>query len=332
MPFSVPNKKPLEIRNCLDGDYRREFEKDIRAGMTSRRKRIPSKYFYDSRGSDLFCRICHTPEYYLTKTELSLLNQSAPAIMAFFNGKGGDLVELGSGSNRKVRKLLDAVSEAELERIRYVSMDISVRALIESLEELQDLYQNLDILAIIADFSRHMGVLPARRKMITFFGSTIGNFSEKERLDLLKNIRNVMDSEDIFVLGIDMLKPVSILEAAYNDAQGLTRAFNLNILSNINSELNADFSIEDFEHLAFFNPEKEGIEMHLRANRDLSAFISDLSLNVDLAEGETIHTEVCNKFSLEGVTKQFDEAGLVVSRWFTDPKAWFSLVELKTAD
>jgi len=321
--------KSFEIWNCLDRDLRRELIKDICAGMKNSHKCIPSKYFYDTYGSRLFERICQTPEYYPTRTELSILSRRGAEIARFFSRRPGNLIELGSGSNKKVRKLLDAATPSQRHNIRYVPVDISQSALVKAAEELGRLYGDLDILGIVADFTRHMSIVPAGRKLILFLGGTIGNFGEHEARSMLQSIAAIMGNEDLFLMGIDLLKPVEALEAAYNDAQGITRDFNLNILSVINKELNADFDLRDFEHWAFFNPAKERIEMHLRARRACTVFISDLSMKVDFRESETIHTEICRKFSRESADRMFREAGLSVTRWLTDPKEWFALVELR---
>jgi len=321
--------RELQVLNYLSGDHREEMLKDIRRGMMKTQKSIPAKYFYDTRGSQLFDQICTTPEYYLTETELSILDQSATEVMQFFSRAGGDLIELGCGSNRKIRKLLDVVHPLENGRIRYVPVDISRSCLLESARELLDDYENLAILGVLADFTQHVGVLPRGRKLITFFGSTIGNLTEMEAVNLLKSIRAIMGREDRFLLGMDMLKPVEILEAAYNDRQGITCDFNRNILVHIDRELKADFDPKDFEHLAFFNAGMECVEMHLKASRQVAAHIADLELSVEIKEGETIHTEICKKFSRQSAERLFRKAGLSFSRWFTDSKDWFSLVELR---
>lgn len=325
--LTLQNRK-LQVLNYLSGDHREEMVKDIRRGMMKTQKSIPAKYFYDARGSQLFDQICSTPEYYLTETELSILDRSAAEIMLFFSHAGGDLIELGCGSNRKIRKLLDVMHPLEHGRIRYVPVDISRSCLIESAKELLDDYENLVILGVLADFTQHMGVLPRGRKLITFFGSTIGNLKEMEAVDLLKSLRAIMNRDDRFLLGMDMLKPVEILEAAYNDRQGVTRDFNRNILVHIDRELKADFNPKDFEHLAFFNTGMECMEIHLKARRKITAQIAALGLSVEIKEGETIHTEICKKFSRQSAERLFRKAGLSVSRWFTDSKGWFSLVEL----
>jgi L-histidine N-alpha-methyltransferase len=321
----------LEILNCLVEDSSEEIGQDIVEGMTQPQKLLPSKYFYDAHGSWLFERICSLPEYYLTRTELAILKQTAPEIMAFFSKDAGDLVELGSGSNRKIKILLDAAGGIGLPKIRYVPVDISESALYEASQDLLHLYQDLHILGIIADFTRHLEVLPRSRKLITFLGSTIGNFPKEERVTFLREVAGVMNPEDRFVLGLDMLKPPEIIETAYNDSQGVTSEFNKNILRNLNHSFNADFNLADFEHQAVFVEEKERVEMHLRAQRKTGARLADLDLAVDFQPGETIRTEICQKFSRANANREFLQAGLVATRWFTDPEGWFSLVMLKKA-
>lgn len=321
----------LEILNCLIEDSSEDIGQDIVAGLSQPQKRLPSKYFYDAHGSWLFEQICGLPEYYLTRTELGILEHAAPEVLAFFAHASGDLVELGSGSNRKIRILLDAADGFGLSRLRYVPVDISESALREACAELLDLFPDLHILGIIADFTRHLEVLPRSRKLLTFLGSTIGNFSRVERMMFLKNVAASMNSEDRLLLGLDMLKPAAVMEAAYNDGQGVTAEFNKNMLRHLNRAFNADFNMADFEHLAVFVEEKERVEMHLRATRQTGARIADLGLSLNCRPGETIRTEICQKFSRERANREFQQAGLEATRWFTDPEGWFSLVMLKRA-
>jgi L-histidine N-alpha-methyltransferase len=318
--------EPFEIYNRLNAELESEVARDILHGMSKRQKSIPSKYFYDSYGSKLFEMICDTPEYYPTRSEISILHRSAHRIMSFFSKGTGDLIELGSGSTRKIRILIDGVSPTLLNRLRYIPVDISDSALEESVKELSITHEKLHAFGIAADFTNHLDMLPTGRKLIAFLGGTIGNFTEEESIRFLSNIAKVMSPGDRLLLGMDMLKPVEILEAAYNDRQGLTREFNLNILTNINRKLHADFRLEDFEHLAFFNKEEEQIEMHLRARRSTAAFIADLTLPVSIGEGETIRTEISRKFSRESAARILQKAGLSIYEWFTDPREWFSLL------
>ncbi len=326
---SAYRRERLEILNCLADDGKHKDISLIRQGLARSPKRLPCKYFYDALGSRLFEEICGLPEYYLTRTEMAVLARQAPAIMAFFAEENGDLVELGSGSNLKIKLLLDGAGNSSARRIRYVPVDISASALLDSAQELLYLYPDLPILGIIADFTRHLEVLPPGRKLITFLGSTIGNFSDQERVAFLKNIAASMSPADRFLLGLDMVKPVDIIEAAYNDSRGVTAAFNKNILSHLNNAWDGDYNPDDFDHLAWFNPSRERVEMYLQATRPVSARLAALDLPVVCHPGEVILTETCQKFSLQKARRDFQEAGLAVDSWFSDSRNWFSLVILK---
>ena len=325
---NTPHHPRLQVQNYLEPSFSFDIGQDVLSGMTANKKFIPSKYFYDQRGSELFNMICTLPEYYLTRTELSILKANGFDIMNTM--EEGDLVEMGSGANWKVRRLLDSVKDPGKENIRYVPVDVSESALVDASEELIRLYPALKVLGIVADFTRHMHIIPRDLlKLIVFFGSTIGNFDEEESRRLLQNVAHSIQAEDRFLIGFDMLKPRPLLETAYNDHRGVTAEFNKNILNVVNHELNANFDPSLFEHLAFFHEENERVEMHLRANRTHSVDIRDLELSVNFDKGETIHTENCRKFSEERALTMFSEAGLEVERWFTDEKKWFSLVELR---
>jgi L-histidine N-alpha-methyltransferase len=325
--LQLSKSQRFELRNYMAESFYEELSNDVLTGLTAEQKCLPSKYFYDERGSMLYKQICKLPEYYLTCTELSIIEEKSEAIMEPFNR--GDLVELGSGANWKISKLIDAVNE-KVENIRYVPVDVSESALIAASEDLLTNYPRLRVLGIVADFTCHLHVVIPNDsfKLILFFGSTIGNLSETASDDFLHSVANSMTAEDRFLIGLDMIKPKTILEAAYNDTQGVTSAFNKNVLQVINRELHADFDPSVFEHLAFFNEDKEQVEMHLEANQKTTVEIKDLDLSVELEKGETIHTEICRKFSEENAMKMFSDVGLKVERWFTDSKKWFSLVEL----
>ncbi len=321
----------LEICNYLDLDHRQEMGRLVSQGLLAERKWLHCKYLYDQRGSELFEEICRTPEYYPTRTEMALLERHAGEIMDFFALGGGDLVEMGSGSNLKVRCLLESLSPRAQARLRYVPLDISEAALIESARELLELYPGLRVTGLVADYTRHLAALPAGRKLVVFLGSTLGNFNEEEGLELLQRVAAALSPGDRFVLGLDMVKPVAILEAAYNDSRGVTSCFIKNILAHLNRELRADFPLEHFEYQAFFNRERQCMEMHLKARRDLTCRLADLDLEVGFTEGETIHVEIARKFTPEGARELFGQAGLRPTRWFSDDRGWFSLVELAPA-
>jgi L-histidine N-alpha-methyltransferase len=317
----------IEITDCMRDTFHRDISSDIFRGLTSPCKFIPSKYFYDEEGSRLFEHICHLPEYYQTRTELSILRNNASSIMRGFDS--GCLIELGSGANWKISALLDAAMRSGAADICYMPVDVSESALYKASLDLTQRYPCLKVTGMIADFTRHIDTIQADcNRLFLFFGSTIGNFDGKERSLLLKNVAGLMSPGDRFLVGIDMIKDVNILERAYNDSWGVTAEFNKNILNVINRELNADFNTRDFDHIAFFDKEQERVEMHLRANRATSAFINALGLNVELQEGETILTEICKKFSRESAEAMAHAAGLKIERWFSDPEEWFSLIEL----
>jgi L-histidine N-alpha-methyltransferase len=325
--LQLSKSQRFELRNYMTDSFYEELSNDVLTGLTAEQKYLPSKYFYDERGSMLYDQICTLPEYYLTRTELSILNQQSNAIMEPIGS--GDLVELGSGANWKISKLIDASKDPQGAHLRYVPVDVSESALIAASADLLNNYPRLRVLGIVADFTCHMQVIPNDfSKLILFFGSTIGNLSETASADFLHSVADSMNPEDRFLIGLDMIKPKTILEAAYNDGQGVTSAFNKNVLQVVNRELHADFDPSVFEHRAFYNEEKEQVEMHLQAKQRTTVVIKELDLAAAFEKGETIHTEICRKFSEESAMKMFSDAGLTVERWFTDPKGWFSLVEL----
>lgn len=316
-----------EVVRHASSNYIDDLRRDIFEGLTASQKFIPSKYFYDAYGSSLFEKISSLPEYYLTRTELSILKNSAPSLMEDF--LEGDIIELGSGANGKVKMLLNEAYKSYGADIRYVPIDVSESALLKISGELLNMYPLLRVLGIVADFTGYIEKIPSKRnKLFIFFGSTIGNFREKEGIGFLKNIARSMKSCDRFLLGIDMIKRKEILELAYNDRQGITSEFNKNILNVVNRGLDANFHLDHFKHAAFFNAEKGQIEMYLEADRKTSAEIKGLNLSVEMEKGERILTEISRKFSKENAEKMIDGAGLKINRWFSDSKGWFSLVEI----
>ncbi|NLA38999.1 MAG: L-histidine N(alpha)-methyltransferase [Methanomicrobiales archaeon] len=324
--LSIPPARG-EIWNYLASAYRDDLASDILAGMTAEQKHIPSKYFYDRRGSQLFEEICRLPEYYQTRLELSILRGACGAIMESFGE--GDLVELGPGADPKISLLIEAAAEPGGRGIRYIPVDVSESALATATESLLRRYPQLQILGIVGDFTRDIGRIPRERKrLITFFGSTIGNFTASAANRILASVAAAMREGDRFLIGLDLVKPIPVLEAAYNDAAGVTAAFNKNVLAVINRELDADFDPGRFEHHAFFNKNLEQIEMHLVASEAMMVRIPALSLPVEFEQGETILTEISRKFTREGSGRFFEAAGLAVERWFSDPKGWFALAEV----
>ena len=321
----------IEIMDYMKDTFHSDIRRDVLTGLTSPQKSVPSKYFYDAYGSQLFETICSLPEYYQTRTELSILKSSAAHIVR--NIREADIVELGSGSNLKIRTLLDACFRSRQADIRYVPVDLSESQLVESSVELLNFYPELKIVGIVADFTKHIEKIPAgRERLFVFFGSTIGNFGDEASIDLLKRVAGIMGRGNRFLLGIDMIKPAEIIERAYNDSMGVTAVFNKNILNVVNRELNADFDASHFDHVAFYNADKEQVEMYLRASRSISVEINGLGMQVSMKKDETIHTEICRKFSRESAEAMAEEAGLRIDRWYSDPQGWFSLVELSRMD
>lgn len=318
---------PISIIDCLDNDFRQQLAFDIGQGLSSEPKTLSSKYFYDHRGSMLFEEICRLPEYYLTRCELEVLQKLAPKLRQDLTEV--DIIELGSGSNWKIKSLLEATNRNNLQDIRYIPVDVCGDYLKKAAQELIEYFPDISILGIIADFTRHVDILPQERKRLIFFlGSTLGNFSDKEVLEFLFSMYRNMRKGDHLFLGLDMLKPIPILENAYNDALGITAAFNKNILQVINKELNANFDIDLFEHLAFFNTQKKRIEMHLKALQDMQVYVADLNMQVPFKRDETIHTEISRKFSPKEIESITAMAGFFINHWIYDKQGMFSLLDL----
>jgi L-histidine N-alpha-methyltransferase len=296
---------------------------DVRRGLAARPKSLPPKHLYDDVGSRLFDRICDTPEYYPTRTEQALLEQIADELIA--RVAPTDIVELGSGAARKTRTMLDAAQRAG-RRVRYVPFDVSESMLVASAEQLLDAYPWLEIHGVVGDYDHHIDRIPAgKRRLLLFIGGTIGNFEHAHAVRFLKTIREQMEPDDRLLLGTDLVKPTSVLEAAYNDAAGVTEAFNKNVLRVINRELGADFEVDAFEHVAFFETAKSQVEMHLRALKEQRVTIRDLDLTVPFAAGETIHTEISRKFTRRTISETLREAGLDLVDWKTSPNDYFGL-------
>ena len=313
-------------RNRFEEDATNTMAQDVLKGLMADQKYIPSKYFYDARGSKLFELICNLPEYYLTRTELRLLSTHANDIMRGF--QQSDIVELGAGGNRKVRTLLDASGPSCRSDVRYIPVDVCGPALMESAAQLAKVYPEVTVNGIVADFTRDLRRLQSDRpKLVLFLGSTMGNLDEGETLSFLQEVAAMLNQGDRFLLGLDMVKPVEIIEAAYNDSRSVTAEFNKNILLVINRELGATFNLANFDHVAFFDERKEQIEMHLRARQDICVDLKSLRVSVALKKGETIRTEICRKFRRAGAQSMIRDAGMEVSHWYSDPKGWFSLIE-----
>ncbi|MEW6113601.1 MAG: L-histidine N(alpha)-methyltransferase [Thermodesulfobacteriota bacterium] len=314
------------VRNRFEKDPTNTMAQDVLKGLMADQKYIPSKYFYDARGSKLFEVICNLPEYYLTRTELRLLSTHAKDILRRF--QKGDIVELGAGGNRKVRILLDALGASCRPDVRYIPVDVCGTTLLESAAQLAEVYPEVTVNGMVADFTRDFRRLRSDRlKLVLFLGSTMGNLDEGETLSLLQRVAAMLNPGDRFLLGLDMVKPVEIIKAAYNDSRNVTAEFNKNILLVINRELDATFNPANFDHVAFFDERKEQIEMHLRARKEICVDLKALRILVVLKKGETIRTEICRKFRRARAQRMIRDAGMEVTHWYSDPKGWFSLLE-----
>jgi dimethylhistidine N-methyltransferase len=308
-------------------DARDAFARDMLSALRHRPRSIAPKYFYDAAGSALFDRICDLPEYYPTRTEIALLTQHAGEI-AQCMGKHAELVEFGSGAMRKVRLLLDALDAPT----RYMPIDISGEHLESSLNALAQHYPGLEVQGVVADYTA-LRTLPSAhaktRQRIGFFpGSTIGNFMPDEALGFLKQAASLLRGGAL-LLGVDMVKAPDVLHAAYNDAQGVTAAFNLNLLARANAELGADFDLGKFAHSAFYNAPLRRIEMHL-----VSLQAQDVTVCGEcfyFGEGETLHTENSYKYTADGVRRLARDAGFEPVQEWTDADGWFRLFWLRSA-
>jgi L-histidine N-alpha-methyltransferase len=315
----------VRIESFLSETDERSLANDVLDGLTRPFKEIPPKHFYDARGSELFERICELPEYYPTRAERAILLARADGIVR--RTRAGELVELGSGSAEKARILLGAMARAGTLR-RYVPLDVSETALEAAAEELVEQFDGLEVHGVIGDFERHLGNVPEPNgtpRIVALLGGTIGNFLPGTRRRLLREIGKLLGPRDRLLLGTDLVKDPAVIEAAYDDAEGVTAEFNRNVLRVINRELDADFSPEAFDHIAFFDRRHEWIEMRLRSRRPCTVLVADLGLRVDFAAGEELRTEISAKFTRARVEADFHAAGLELDAWYTDPDDLFAL-------
>lgn len=303
------------------------FAADVTAGLSAPRKAIPAKYFYDAIGSRLFDRICGLREYYPTRTEMALL-ETHRGEMARLIGDDAALVEFGGGSLAKVRVLLDAMPRLK----SFVAIDISRDHLLDAATTLAEDYPRLQVAGVCADFTRPVA-LPAvarRRRRVGFFpGSTIGNFEPHEAADFLRTVAGDLGRGGGLLIGVDLVKDAAVLERAYNDADGVTAGFNLNLLSRINRELCGSFEPRYFRHHAFWNADESRIEMHLVSRRRQRVHVAGRVFLFD--EGETIHTENSYKYTVEGFHALADGAGFRPVRTWTDARRLFSVHYLEAA-
>jgi L-histidine Nalpha-methyltransferase len=325
------------VHSHLDTDAPRTLAEDVLDGLTRPAKELAPKYFYDARGSELFDRITELPEYYPTRAERAILEAEADAIVAAersgderaARGRGAaELVELGSGTAAKTRVLLDAMARAGTLR-RYVPFDVDEQLVRDVADALTAEYPGLDVHGVAGDFERHLDEIPPAQpgspRIVAFLGGTIGNFPPGSRRRFLRTLAERLDDDGFLLLGTDLVKDPRVLEAAYDDSAGVTAEFNRNVLLVLNRELGADFDPALFDHVAFYDPAHQWIEMRLRARRAHTVHIPAIELDVEFARGEELRTEISAKFTPERVAADLTAAGLELRTWLTDPQERFAL-------
>ena len=304
------------------------FADDVRSGLSATPKSLSPRWFYDALGSALFSAITNLPEYYVTRTEESILRAHGAEIIDAI-GSPASLVELGSGDSRKTRLLIEALI-ARQGALEYLPIDIDATVLESTARGLLTDFPTLVVNAICTEFSDAATALhalspaPGVRTAVLFLGSTIGNLDENEAIAMLSSLRSALAPSDALFLGADMQKPRAVLEPAYDDALGVTAAFNLNVLGRINRELGGHFRLDRFAHLAFYNEEKGRIEMHLVSRELQKVRIDALDLDVAFEEGETIHTENSHKYTEAQLERIAAATGFKIARTWTDEREWFT--------
>jgi L-histidine Nalpha-methyltransferase len=315
----------IKIDNFLPQNDDEQLEQMILSDLTSPQKKISSMFFYDAKGSHLFEQITGLPEYYLTRTEITLLHEIVEDLRDHCHHI--DLIEFGSGDCKKISILLDTLPKESLRTIRYIPFDVSIDAIKKSSEILSKRYPDLHIHGIVADFNTQLDVIwKDTKKIICFLGSTIGNFSPIQASAFLTDLQRIMNPDDLLLIGFDRVKQKEVIESAYNDMQLLTEQFNKNILQVVNNLISTDFDPDLFDHIAFYNEESSRIEMHLKAQRDLEISCPGLSSPLTIKKNETIHTENSYKFSEEHINRLAEHTGLRIKRIISDENQWFSLV------
>jgi len=324
----ILSQERITITNLLQEIGTAEVRKEILEGLQRKGKYISSKFLYNEKGSELFTEITRLPEYYPTRTEKSILERIATDLMR--RHRNYDIVELGPGDPAKISILLQTAVNGSGETVRYLPLDISQSAIGNIADSLVKGFSHVEVEGYALDFMSQFEVLDRHQpQLICFLGSTIGNLEYTDALTLLAGISSHMKAGDTLLLGTDLLKPETVLHEAYNDAAGVTRQFNLNILNSINDLILSDFDTLEFRHLAFFNPEFDRVEMHLVALRDLTIHSPYMKVPMEIAKGEHIHTENSHKYSKEKISEMAMAAELDPVHIHTDERCWFALTEFR---
>jgi L-histidine N-alpha-methyltransferase len=309
----------------LDADAAATMARDVRAGLCAYPKELAPKYFYDERGSQLFERITELPEYYPTRAEREILSQRSAEILAAA-GEPGTLVELGSGSATKTRHLLSAMRKAgSLDT--YVPVDISEEITHQTAASLVDEYPGLVVRGLVCDYEEHLERIPTDggARTIAFLGGTVGNLYPRQRHAFLERIGALLGPDDHLLLGTDLVKDATRLEAAYDDSAGITAEFNKNVLEVLNRELGADFDLDAFEHVARYDGEAERMDIRLRSLEEQGVRLEGLDLDIVFAAGEEMRTEISTKFTRARLESVYEGSGLQMRGWFTDAAGDYAL-------
>ena len=334
---SLPADSPIQVDSWLSEDDERTLANDVLDGLTKPFKELAPKHFYDARGSELFEQICGQPEYYPTRTELAILHERAAEIVDDIDA--GELVELGAGASDKARVLLDAMRDSGRLR-RYVPLDVSQTVVESAARALAPDYPGLRVHGVVGDFERHLEHVPDSvgddpahpgNRIVALLGGTIGNFPPGTRRAVLGKIGGLLSTGDRLLLGTDLVKDPQVIEAAYNDAAGVTAEFNRNLLHVVNRELDADFDPDSFAHVAFYDRRHEWMEMRLRATRACSVMVSELDLRVEFAAGEELRTEISAKFTPDRVAADLEASGLELERFYTDAESLYGVTMARPA-
>ncbi|KMQ51426.1 hypothetical protein CHISP_1673 [Chitinispirillum alkaliphilum] len=315
----------ITIKNAFREIKAEDIVSSVLQGLLSAPRHISSMHFYDTAGSKLFEKITALPEYYLTSSEKKMLQKNGASISEKFLNR--DVVELGSGDCSKISILFDGLSADELKSIRYIPLDISFEAVRQSALTLNSRYPDLIVSGIIADFTKQLSEIPKdKSRYFLLLGSTIGNFTPEQCCSFLTLLSQNMGPDDLFLIGIDLVKDETVIHKAYNDSQLVTAAFNRNILNVINSIAKTNFKPDLFNHYAFFNHIYSRVEMHLRASEDMCVCSPYLSQSLLLKKGDMIHTENSYKFTMPQICKIVESAGLAVNSCISDKNRYYSLV------
>jgi L-histidine Nalpha-methyltransferase len=316
----------IAIEVHLDAEAAATMARDVHEGLCSDAKELAPKYFYDERGSQLFEQITELPEYYPTRAERAILAERSAEIVAAAD-EPRSLVELGSGSAAKTRHLLSAMRDAGCLHT-YVPVDISEEITHQTAKLLVEEYPGLAVRGLVCDFEHHLERIPDEEvegRLIAFLGGTIGNLYPAARRDFLTRLAGLMGPQDRLLLGTDLVKAPARLEAAYNDASGVTAEFNKNVLQVLNRELGADFDLDAFEHVARYDEAEARMDIRLRSLAAQTVSLAELDIDVEFADGEEMRTEISTKFTLESLEGIYAEAGLEMSGWFTDEAGDYAL-------